>query len=257
MISVSYTPVTRTVTPIPNGFTSPAIASAQRSSAPLAAEYGAVEGIPHTPGWLETSTMRPRPARRMPGNSSLVSATGPNTVVANICSHRLSGVSSTIPAAEMPALCTTAYGAPTDPSISLAAAVIDAASVRSRATGINRGSSAAAPVVSASRAIPASTDRIAATTRHPRRYRWVAEARPSPREAPVMTTLRGPAGCRSVTPERRTGCSPHRVPPPDGPTVGATTQRPVLPQRSEEHTSELQSRENLVCRLLLEKKKTA
>src|SRR5690606_41350297 len=32
---------------------------------------------------------------------------------------------------------------------------------------------------------------------------------------------------------------------------GFTTQMP----RSEEHTSELQSRENLVCRLLLEKKK--
>src|SRR5690606_41886552 len=30
----------------------------------------------------------------------------------------------------------------------------------------------------------------------------------------------------------------------------------VAPVRSEEHTSELQSRENLVCRLLLEKKKT-
>src|SRR5690606_42155582 len=29
---------------------------------------------------------------------------------------------------------------------------------------------------------------------------------------------------------------------------------PRMPQRSEEHTSELQSRENLVCRLLLEKK---
>src|SRR5690606_41640975 len=29
----------------------------------------------------------------------------------------------------------------------------------------------------------------------------------------------------------------------------------VLDERSEEHTSELQSRENLVCRLLLEKKK--
>src|SRR5690606_40399315 len=29
----------------------------------------------------------------------------------------------------------------------------------------------------------------------------------------------------------------------------------LLGQRSEEHTSELQSRENLVCRLLLEKKK--
>src|SRR5207302_4256075 len=31
--------------------------------------------------------------------------------------------------------------------------------------------------------------------------------------------------------------------------------RSVLSRRSEEHTSELQSRENLVCRLLLEKKK--
>src|SRR5690606_41895164 len=30
----------------------------------------------------------------------------------------------------------------------------------------------------------------------------------------------------------------------------------AAPPRSEEHTSELQSRENLVCRLLLEKKKT-
>src|SRR5436309_12705785 len=29
----------------------------------------------------------------------------------------------------------------------------------------------------------------------------------------------------------------------------------TMPRRSEEHTSELQSRENLVCRLLLEKKK--
>src|SRR5690606_36615496 len=34
-----------------------------------------------------------------------------------------------------------------------------------------------------------------------------------------------------------------------------TVDRPLEP-RSEEHTSELQSRENLVCRLLLEKKKT-
>src|SRR5690606_40217186 len=37
-----------------------------------------------------------------------------------------------------------------------------------------------------------------------------------------------------------------------------TRQRIVdMQHRSEEHTSELQSRENLVCRLLLEKKKTA
>src|SRR5207302_2232420 len=43
--------------------------------------------------------------------------------------------------------------------------------------------------------------------------------------------------------------------------VTTTTPRPSRrraesPRRSEEHTSELQSRENLVCRLLLEKKKT-
>src|SRR5207302_6930611 len=33
------------------------------------------------------------------------------------------------------------------------------------------------------------------------------------------------------------------------------SRRPSAVSRSEEHTSELQSRENLVCRLLLEKKK--
>src|SRR2546426_8865078 len=35
----------------------------------------------------------------------------------------------------------------------------------------------------------------------------------------------------------------------------ATVRMPMLPPRSEEHTSELQSPCNLVCRLLLEKKK--
>src|SRR5690606_41921724 len=40
---------------------------------------------------------------------------------------------------------------------------------------------------------------------------------------------------------------------PSVPCPGTT----LFPQRSEEHTSELQSRENLVCRLLLEKKKKA
>src|SRR3712207_7374414 len=34
----------------------------------------------------------------------------------------------------------------------------------------------------------------------------------------------------------------------------APTARAIAPQRSEEHTSELQSRQYLVCRLLLEKK---
>src|SRR5690349_23250015 len=40
--------------------------------------------------------------------------------------------------------------------------------------------------------------------------------------------------------------------PLDGDKIGSNTQRV---QRSEEHTSELQSRRDLVCRLLLEKKK--
>src|SRR3712207_7740370 len=49
--------------------------------------------------------------------------------------------------------------------------------------------------------------------------------------------------------------------PPDGLTFGGSRWPPALPSasstapRSEEHTSELQSRQYLVCRLLLEKKK--
>src|SRR5690606_41462686 len=39
------------------------------------------------------------------------------------------------------------------------------------------------------------------------------------------------------------------------PTFGVLVPCNALKPRSEEHTSELQSRENLVCRLLLEKKK--
>src|SRR5690606_39765038 len=52
--------------------------------------------------------------------------------------------------------------------------------------------------------------------------------------------------CASLRPPPRPGwCGPPS--PARGPCPGAA--------RSEEHTSELQSRENLVCRLLLEKKK--
>src|SRR5436309_11589369 len=39
------------------------------------------------------------------------------------------------------------------------------------------------------------------------------------------------------------------------PTTRSRGSGPIHARRSEEHTSELQSRENLVCRLLLEKKK--
>src|SRR5687768_17717862 len=49
------------------------------------------------------------------------------------------------------------------------------------------------------------------------------------------------------------------APPVPPPTAGTPTSTsvvaPVVPGRSEEHTSELQSRLHLVCRLLLEKKK--
>src|SRR5690606_40180559 len=38
-------------------------------------------------------------------------------------------------------------------------------------------------------------------------------------------------------------------------SLASDRQQPIPTARSEEHTSELQSRENLVCRLLLEKKK--
>src|SRR6266496_2307340 len=46
-----------------------------------------------------------------------------------------------------------------------------------------------------------------------------------------------------------TSCSPCTAPKPSLPV------RCACPRRSEEHTSELQSRRDLVCRLLLEKKK--
>src|SRR5690606_40904335 len=55
-------------------------------------------------------------------------------------------------------------------------------------------------------------------------------------------------------PPRATPVTPlRRMPSPPVPPAG--TRRPRDRRRSEEHTSELQSRENLVCRLLLEKKK--
>src|SRR5437763_10454629 len=43
------------------------------------------------------------------------------------------------------------------------------------------------------RGSPQASGRMAATTRQPSRYRRTAEANPSPRDAPVMTTVRGSA----------------------------------------------------------------
>src|SRR2546430_4784098 len=59
---------------------------------------------------------------------------------------------------------------------------------------------------------------------------------------------RKPAGTRSTRPRRRSPAVLAGWP-------GRPAPRGRRPRRSEEHTSELQSQSNLVCRLLLEKKK--
>src|SRR6201996_8504386 len=59
--------------------------------------------------------------------------------------------------------------------------------------------------------MPCSGVRMAATTRHPSRYRRAAVANPSPREAPVMTTLRASAilaRARTLTRWRRLNVRP-------------------------------------------------
>src|SRR3712207_7945094 len=69
-----------------------------------------------------------------------------------------------------------------------------------------------------------------------------------------------PLSCRGDTaPAVRTG--PRRIrdqagPPDPGVPAGGAASSRTAGDRSEEHTSELQSRQYLVCRLLLEKKKT-
>src|SRR5690606_42013008 len=64
--------------------------------------------------------------------------------------------------------------------------------------------------------------------------------------------------CTSAEPTRPTTTTPTRQSPQHPPHTAAPpkehTSPTSPPPRSEEHTSELQSRENIVCRLLLEKK---
>src|SRR5690606_39798875 len=76
---------------------------------------------------------------------------------------------------------------------------------------------------------------------------WTPQACSSPAQAPVDSS-KSPssdaraADARGLFPDQRRGLQQSR-------SCGATQG---YPRRSEEHTSELQSRENLVCRLLLE-----
>src|SRR2546421_7756398 len=62
-----------------------------------------------------------------------------------------------------------------------------------------------------------------------------------------------------VKPERFSNSAKQHSPGPRGDPYlshrAALGRRPAIQSRSEEHTSELQSRSDLVCRLLLEKKK--
>src|SRR3712207_8793362 len=62
-----------------------------------------------------------------------------------------------------------------------------------------------------------------------------------------------------TSPHLRDACARHPgpfLPSSLPPSCSAPARRPAWEVRSEEHTSELQSRQYLVCRLLLEKKNT-
>src|SRR5438445_2585096 len=71
---------------------------------------------------------------------------------------------------------------------------------------------------------------------------------------PYTTLFRSRTGGGARGPHHR--CRDIRCRDPRSPSCGRTRWRVLLHDgRSEEHTSELQSRQYLVCRLLLEKKK--
>src|SRR2546430_16166370 len=75
---------------------------------------------------------------------------------------------------------------------------------------------------------------------------------------PYTTLFRSQATRTRSSPDRTphdAGCSVLLELSKDDLPFGSSPIRFFLPRRSEEHTSELQSQSNLVCRLLLEKKK--
>src|SRR5690606_40924992 len=83
---------------------------------------------------------------------------------------------------------------------------------------------------------------------------------PSLRDAlPISTFSSGAAGLLGSSTATRSGATgagvSARQPRPSNEKTETSRASERRRMRSEEHTSELQSRENLVCRLLLEKKK--
>src|SRR2546427_13269255 len=67
---------------------------------------------------------------------------------------------------------------------------------------------------------------------------------------PISMSSNSSVGCRNGLARSRSGSVPAA-----GGHAAASAPAGARCQRSEEHTSELQSQSNLVCRLLLEKKK--
>src|SRR3712207_8830473 len=72
---------------------------------------------------------------------------------------------------------------------------------------------------------------------------------------PILPDLPGVPDARGPQPRCRAARGdPHRLPPGGAGRRRGGTDHVLGVRRSEEHTSELQSRQYLVCRLLLEKK---
>src|SRR5690606_41906791 len=99
----------------------------------------------------------------------------------------------------------------------------------------------------------------APTVRSTYRFRFMPQPPPRPPLFPYTTLFRSPDTRRIPSVHcARPGTGPAHRPaghPDDHGGAAATRPAKFQQARSEEHTSELQSRENLVCRLLLEKKK--
>src|SRR5690606_41063942 len=86
-------------------------------------------------------------------------------------------------------------------------------------------------------------------TRRSSDLRAAAAPEDEPGTPPVAACARRGAQLRARV-QPRTSPEAH----PGERIAGGARDRPRAAERSEEHTSELQSRENLVCRLMLEKK---
>src|SRR5690606_40427038 len=95
---------------------------------------------------------------------------------------------------------------------------------------------------------PRSTPKRPATAKGPGvgGTAWWVTTRPAAKATPRVTTERPVWRAKALA-------RGERITKPESQKMGMETTYPVE-ARSEEHTSELQSRENLVCRLLLEKK---